>query len=248
MLLGLKMGLNPKGRLGRRAFSIKLTAWRRLAPKLGPTAFLSPGAVCQARAYSGEGWGGQPASRASQLETGSRQSPPPRACSWSFPLGGAAGSEEKGLGWEAGAGGRGWGLSSRRRAAQRAAAGASSLAGEAHPGKEGGRRLTGLTDSHTGEPSTEDWSALPQMRSQQRSLPGGADRPGPFGELNPTWGSRSRKRRGGLAPAQLQACTPAGGACGVKGLRIPGGGPKELSFSAVRPGTSARWQPPRVER
>lgn len=47
----------------------KLPAWGRLAPEPGPPAFLSPGAVCWARAYSGEGWGGQPACRARRRET-----------------------------------------------------------------------------------------------------------------------------------------------------------------------------------
>lgn len=42
---------------------------------------------------------------------------------------------------------------------------------ETYPGKEGGRRPTGPTDSHTGEPRAGDWSAPWYMRSQQRSLP-----------------------------------------------------------------------------
>lgn len=45
----------------------------------------------------GEGWGGPSASRADPRETGSKRSPPPRH-SWPFPLEGAAGSEERGLG------------------------------------------------------------------------------------------------------------------------------------------------------
>lgn len=137
----MRMGLNPNGRLGRRAFRVrKLLAWRRLSPEPSPTAFLSPGAVRWARAYRGGGGvdrreGSQPAGHAGGKQ--GQGGPFPRACSWPFPLRGAAGSEEKGPGWEAGAGGRGWGLSSRRRAARRAAAGASKLSWRGSPGEEG---------------------------------------------------------------------------------------------------------------
>lgn len=49
-------------------------------------------------------------------------------------------------------GGKEWGLSNPQQTAQRAAAGARNLAGEAFLRKEGGRRPTGPTDSHSGEP------------------------------------------------------------------------------------------------
>lgn len=48
-------------------------------------------------------------------------------------------------------GGREWGLSNPQQAADRAAAGRSSLTGEAHLRKKGGRRPIGPTNSHTGE-------------------------------------------------------------------------------------------------
>lgn len=48
--------------------------------------------------------------------------------------------------------GREWILSATQQAAHTAAAGISSLAGEAFFRKEGGRRPSGPTDSHAGEP------------------------------------------------------------------------------------------------
>lgn len=54
-----------------------------------------------------------------------------------------------GSGWE------GMGLSNPQQTAQRAAAGARNLAGEAFLRKEGGRRPTGPTDSHSGEPRVD---------------------------------------------------------------------------------------------
>lgn len=47
------------------------------------------------------------------------------------------------------------GLSNPQQTAQRAAAGARNLAGEAFLRKEGGRRPTGPTDSHSGEPRVD---------------------------------------------------------------------------------------------
>lgn len=197
---------------------------------------------------TGEGWGGQPASRAFWRETGSRRSPPPRLF-LALSSQGAAGSEEKGLGWEAGADGREWGLSSPRRAAQRAAASASSLAGEAHPRKEGGRRPTGPTDSHTGEPSADGWSAPPQ-----HSLPllapgrvrGWWRRRGPFGELSLALGSGRRKSRCGFArgsPGSSSKPVPHWeGPVERRGRWIRDGGPGRpllLAFLEVQPETAA---------
>lgn len=86
----------------------RLPAQGRPAPERVPAPFLSPGAVGRARASGRGGEGSQPAGHARGKQ--GQGSSLPRACSWPFPVGGAAGSEEKGLGWEAGAGGRGWGF------------------------------------------------------------------------------------------------------------------------------------------
>ena len=164
------MGLSLRGRFG------KLSAWGRLAPWLGPPAFLSPGAVCWARAYSGEeGQGRQPASRTYRRETGSRRSLPPRLF-----------LALSSLGWVAGAGGRdgvyqvAGGLPKGQELARIAWL-------ETYPGKEGGRRPTGPTDSHTGEPRADDWSApwymalpLSPPRRVRREWAGQVD-PGPLG-------------------------------------------------------------------
>lgn len=52
-------------------------------------------------------------------------------------------------------GGKEWGLSSPQQTAQRAAAGARNLPGQAFLRKEGDRRPIGPTDSHSGEPRVE---------------------------------------------------------------------------------------------
>lgn len=66
-------------------------------PDPRPISFLSPGTTPGPRSYSEEGCQGQPASKGSRVG-GS----PPSPCSYPFPPRGAAGSEEKGQGWETG--------------------------------------------------------------------------------------------------------------------------------------------------
>ena len=125
---------------------------------------------------------------------------------------------------------------------------------ETYPGKEGGRRPTGPTDSHTGEPRADDWSAPWYMRSQQHSLPllpgaragnglaiqtralWGAEDPGGAylgrgKEYSPHSSSKPAPQREGLAGRKdlgYWAERPRGN---------PLAGP---AFSAVWPGTSAR--------